>query len=1376
MKKRIMSILLAIALCLTAFPIYAIAATSGTFGSGMRWSYSTSTKTLTISGTGNIPDYSGWGGQPWADYCEEIESITLRSGVKRVGDYAFGSDIYSFSLPNLSSISFSSTITEIGMGAFMSAGKLTSVTLPSSLVSIESGAFSYTPLETVTIPSKTTEIGYSVFSDCSSLKEITVLPNNPIYFSVDGVLFYETEDDVSLICYPHAKPSTTYSIPEGTTRILEYTFAWNQVLTSISVPGSVRVIEPLAFLGCESLSKVSLGEGIESLSSAAFWCCSSLKSLSIPASVSEMTTSVYPGGDWYGASQNMEVHFAGDAPKKFDGGLSELYQGSKYQVTIYYPPDAEGWDSLRDQYASLQMVFKEASSQIPVNSSDEEEVTDIVEEKLSNKNFLNNIISKMSKLRGPQINIAGKTFDLFDISSNLDIRLGDKGTVQFKLDQGKKTVQILLGFKPISGSTTIVGDPKSPDRSDASFEQSFSDAKDLYKMVVGGHGNVNSSAFRSKFNALSKNLEEFDVDLIVKASSKICGYLELSYETGELVFSEGGLIMSVSLKQTKNGRIPSLPVCYLTIRFDLSAEGKIRAVAEDDSIFFDPAFDADIKTAIAVGLGKNTGLFQAYLEGGFEGDLGAHIRPTAALTGEDPFSADLTGSLYFEGKIKIGIWDIGEPLKRELFKLGLYPKLELLSEIEQTPPTMEELLANSNLITRDYLYAPSLQSIFDDYSFSKIEYPYSEPTLLRLTDGRMLLVWVGDNGEKASEDRTSIFYSVYEQGQWSAPAVVHESGTYNDHPILCQSQNSVYMVWMRADSSLVGVTAEETFAHMDLVFSTFDGTSWTQPQMISEASNGIAETDYALAANGNTITVAWVQNSNNDLFMASGTNSIHLRTCSQANWGKEWTLLETSTPISGLDIDQSNTLQITYSLSNGEETTTYLSNETGEAQVIQGAEQEARWANGHLYELRNTTLYCDGVSTGLENLTNFEIVSSANQTVVLTLVSTGFCCELFGSYYDAGSNSWGAWVQLSNYGKYIRNYSAVLDESGKIVAALNLISVDSDADAVYNNASAVLAVVDDCRYRDLVVEDWLLYDIANVAPGGSLPLSFQIANQSPDPLRSVLVSAMGQTKQLTCNVAPGESALLQAVFTLPDHLAGYEITLTVEPDDDLGEANTGNNSAHTVIGLADLELQVSSPEVQNTGAEICVNIRNSGYLDAQDISLRVLRSNGNGELLQEISLGSLEAGQEWINYIKIPDDMLSIDDSTRLSALAFEVVSASEEENYGNNQDRAVFGNLSPLTVNYSSTSEHIALQAFVSNRQAEACNSVIIAAMYNNYGKLLSTDCQSLQLSPNTTSNVSFLIDYPKLQDEVTIKVFWCNADGYVPLTTAWESRFEKP
>ena len=50
---------------------------------------------------------------------------------------------------------------------------------------------------------------------------------------------------------------------------------------------------------------------------------------------------------------------------------------------------------------------------------------------------------------------------------------------------------------------------------------------------------------------------------------------------------------------------------------------------------------------------------------------------------------------------------------------------------------------------------------------------------------------------------------------------------------------------------------------------------------------------------------------------------------------------------------------------------------------------------------------------------------------MLTLVPTGFTCELFASYYDAGTCGRGDWTQLTGNNRYICSNSAILEKVGK---------------------------------------------------------------------------------------------------------------------------------------------------------------------------------------------------------------------------------------------------------------------------------------------------------------------------------------------------------
>ena len=85
----------------------------GTCGENLTWIYDKPTKTMTISGTGEMTDYVGCNDVPWNEIIDSIKVVNINEGVISIGDYAF------FNCNNMVSISIPNTIESIGTGAFI---------------------------------------------------------------------------------------------------------------------------------------------------------------------------------------------------------------------------------------------------------------------------------------------------------------------------------------------------------------------------------------------------------------------------------------------------------------------------------------------------------------------------------------------------------------------------------------------------------------------------------------------------------------------------------------------------------------------------------------------------------------------------------------------------------------------------------------------------------------------------------------------------------------------------------------------------------------------------------------------------------------------------------------------------------------------------------------------------------------------------------------------------------------------------------------------------------------------------------------------------------------------------------------------------------
>lgn len=93
------------------------------------------------------------------------------------------------------------------------------VRLPASVTMIGEKAFMNAPVSAINIPINTQYIGVGAFANCP-LSQFNVEPGNPIFATIDGVLYNKTKK--SLVAYP--REAGRIVIPEGIVRIDDYAF------------------------------------------------------------------------------------------------------------------------------------------------------------------------------------------------------------------------------------------------------------------------------------------------------------------------------------------------------------------------------------------------------------------------------------------------------------------------------------------------------------------------------------------------------------------------------------------------------------------------------------------------------------------------------------------------------------------------------------------------------------------------------------------------------------------------------------------------------------------------------------------------------------------------------------------------------------------------------------------------------------------------------------------------------------------------------------------------------------------------------------------------------------------------------------------------
>ena len=223
MKKRFVSLLVALSITLTFLPMGAVAATKITKGN-LKYTVNADGKSVTVSGTSGKPT-----------------QLTIESSI--------------------SDKDTNYTVTKIATWAFNACNTLTEVTLPNTVDEIGYQAFfKCSNLTKVIIPEGVTKIGQAAFYGCSQLTSITIpstITNMDTAFSGNTALSHVT-------------------LTNGISKISSNAFERCTGLTEVEIPASVDQICPFAFNGCTNLKRVLLEKNIKTINVNAFKDCTNL--------------------------------------------------------------------------------------------------------------------------------------------------------------------------------------------------------------------------------------------------------------------------------------------------------------------------------------------------------------------------------------------------------------------------------------------------------------------------------------------------------------------------------------------------------------------------------------------------------------------------------------------------------------------------------------------------------------------------------------------------------------------------------------------------------------------------------------------------------------------------------------------------------------------------------------------------------------------------------------------------------------------------------------------------------------------------------------------------------------------------------------------
>lgn len=259
---------------------------------------------LTIAGNGQMKFFSS-SNKPWST---EVTNITISEGVTNIGDFAFSgcTKLKNINIPNsvsiigefafrnctsLTSINLPEGLEEIRRYTFANCTNLLSVEIPDSVTEILDYAFSdCESLTNMVIPDSVTWIGYSAFSQCYNLESLQISNNmtsisSDAFFnctSLASVIIPENVVKIESNAFTNCSNMTELTLPDGLTSIGASAFSGCRSLENVTIPDSVTSMEVDAFSGCTNLRNITISNSLTALENYVFEGCTSLVNVTIP--------------------------------------------------------------------------------------------------------------------------------------------------------------------------------------------------------------------------------------------------------------------------------------------------------------------------------------------------------------------------------------------------------------------------------------------------------------------------------------------------------------------------------------------------------------------------------------------------------------------------------------------------------------------------------------------------------------------------------------------------------------------------------------------------------------------------------------------------------------------------------------------------------------------------------------------------------------------------------------------------------------------------------------------------------------------------------------------------------------------------------------
>jgi len=560
-----------------------------------------------------------------------------------------------------------------------------------------------------------------------------------------------------------------------------------------------------------------------------------------------------------------------------------------------------------------------------------------------------------------------------------------------------------------------------------------------------------------------------------------------------------------------------------------------------------------------------------------------------------------------------------------------------------------------------------------------------------------VMIFLADDGSRSDLNNTTLVYSIYYAGGWSEPKPIMYDGTADFFPNIVSDGDEIWVTWHNSSRVFIyGIDLlPDIIAASEIAAARFDGQlgTFVDHHIIStKTDNPIMNSKPVIAVNDGEVVVAWVRNSQKDIFGTEGLyNSIIARKFTNGEWGSEIIIADGLGAILDMDIsyfaegfhiayiiDRDNDL---YTVDDRDLIVANLAGVMIKTPAVDTLVSRPRFAeiNGEQalswFESGNIRFMVDG-SQPISMLAENDMATDAFR--VLSNLS-GETAIIYATFVEGAGyimarlqnedGRWGNSFRLYQTGDFARFFCGVWDDSGEFHIVLNnsRMSIVGDGDSAIlletnNLYSLQVAPLPNLRLA------YVLYHPEDLRRGDDFSITIGVENIGGVTINDASINIISTNNELVGSMSfdggLGAKEIISIEVDIPIYAnmeAQTEFVITIEP---LGviDADMRDNSHTILLGLTNLALQLESRHESDGLVSVSAHVHNTTDFPAYAM-LIVRRDSADGDVIWIADFGDNDRieGRSYKEYTFefYYGNVISIDKDSVV--LFFEVVSGTRE-------------------------------------------------------------------------------------------------------------------